>query len=325
MNVNTIVLHTTEGTFLPSYGGGASAPTLTAVPDMKGKRLRWYQHFDFERSARALVNKNGGVETNTLNVAQVELVGTCDPSTHKKWKAKGYSHIYWPDAPDWALKEVAAFLKWANREHAVPLSGPSSWKAYPSSYGNTSQRMTFSEWNNFRGICGHCHVPENDHGDPGAIDFVKLIRYAKGDTGKPPTSSDTYTVKKGDTLSSIARAHNTTVAALVKANGIKDADKIRIGQVLKLTGSAPKPKPTYAPFPGAAYFKKNPNSSLITRMGKRLVAQGCGKYRVGPGPQWTDVDRQSYAAWQRKLGYSGSNADGWPGKASWDRLKVPAN
>jgi murein DD-endopeptidase MepM/ murein hydrolase activator NlpD len=35
------------------------------------------------------------------------------------------------------------------------------------------------------------------------------------------------------------------------------------------------------------------------------------------------VDRQSYAAWQHKLGFSGSDADGTPGKGSWDRLHVP--
>lgn len=58
-------------------------------------------------------------------------------------------------------------------------------------------------------------------------------------------------------------------------------------------------------------------------MGKRLVAEGCGKYQVGPSPDWSEADRKSYAAWQRKLGYSGSDADGVPGKTSWDKLKVP--
>ena len=43
-----------------------------------------------------------------------------------------------------------------------------------------------------------------------------------------------YTVKKGDTLSSIAKKYNTTVDALVKKNNIKDKNKISVGQVLKL-------------------------------------------------------------------------------------------
>ncbi|MFE3471204.1 peptidoglycan-binding protein [Streptomyces bacillaris] len=85
----------------------------------------------------------------------------------------------------------------------------------------------------------------------------------------------------------------------------------------------PAPKPTYEPFPGAAFFKVGRNSPVITAMGKRLVAEGCGRYSVGPGPKWSNADKNSYAAWQRKCGYSGVAADGIPGKASWDRLKVP--
>lgn len=44
----------------------------------------------------------------------------------------------------------------------------------------------------------------------------------------------TYTVTKGDTLSFIAKKHNTTVKSLVSLNGIKDPDKIYIGQKLRL-------------------------------------------------------------------------------------------
>ncbi|SHI68876.1 hypothetical protein [Streptomyces sp. 3214.6] len=184
MEVNVVVLHTTEGRTLPDYGGGAVAPTLTAVPDFAARRLRWYQHFPIDTSARALVNLPGGVETNTLNVCQVEMVGTCDPDTHAQWTRAGLAHIYWPEAPDWALAGVAEFLRWMHVEHGVPLTGPSSWPAYPSSYGATSARMTYAEWTAFEGVCGHMHVPENVHGDPGAIHFDRLIALAKGD---PPT------------------------------------------------------------------------------------------------------------------------------------------
>ena len=181
MDVNVVVLHTTEGRTLPAYDGGAVAPNLTAVPDLAARKLRWYQHFEIDRSSRALVNLAGGVETNTLNVCQVELVGTCDPTTHKRWGTS--PHIYWPDAPDWALAEVAEFLAWMHANHGVPLSGPAKWPAYPSSYGSSAgARMSNSTWSSFTGVCGHLHVPENVHGDPGAIDFARLIALAKGGT-----------------------------------------------------------------------------------------------------------------------------------------------
>lgn len=54
-----------------------------------------------------------------------------------------------------------------------------------------------------------------------------------------------YTVQAGDTLTKIAKAHGTSVSELAKQNGIKDINKIEIGQELSLgktTASAPKPQ-----------------------------------------------------------------------------------
>lgn len=49
----------------------------------------------------------------------------------------------------------------------------------------------------------------------------------------------TYTVVKGDTLTAIAKKYDTTVSNLVQLNGIKNPDYIVVGQVLRLTASAP--------------------------------------------------------------------------------------
>lgn len=43
-----------------------------------------------------------------------------------------------------------------------------------------------------------------------------------------------YIVKRGDTLTKIAKAYKTTVDALVKKNNIKDKNKIFVGQMLKV-------------------------------------------------------------------------------------------
>ncbi|MER8003014.1 peptidoglycan-binding protein [Streptomyces sp. NPDC095613] len=87
-------------------------------------------------------------------------------------------------------------------------------------------------------------------------------------------------------------------------------------------GGTSTPTQQHEPFPGAAFFHTGRNSPIVTAMGRRLVAEGCGKYKSGPGPNWTLADKASYAAWQRKLGYSGADADGIPGKTSWDKLRV---
>jgi hypothetical protein len=189
MESNVIVWHSTEGTSLPSYNGGSEAPNFTAKPDFAKKRLTFYQHFDFDTSARALVNKAGGVETNTLNVCQVEIVGTCDPTTHKRWGST--QHLYTPELPDWAIRDLAAFAKWANVNHGVPLTSGVTFKAYPASYGSgAGVRMSAAKWTGFTGHCGHQHVPENDHGDPGSFPMAAILAAAKGAVPADPPPSN---------------------------------------------------------------------------------------------------------------------------------------
>ena len=173
---NVLVLHTTESGTWPSYSSGSVAPTLTAYPDRGAKRLVWRQHFPLTMSARALQNLSGGVETNTLNAVQIELVGTCTKTYRDK-----YGYFYWPAAPDWALQGVADFLAWLHKEWPkVALEAAPKWLPYPSSYGNTPVRMSGAQWSNFYGVCGHQHVPENVHGDPGDIDAARIVTLAKG-------------------------------------------------------------------------------------------------------------------------------------------------
>lgn len=203
MNVNTIVWHTTEGTSLPDYSGGSMAPTLTAVPDFKAKKLLWYQHFDFDVSARALVHATADIATNTLNVAQVEIVGTCDPTTHTKWTKSGITHLYSPELPDWVIRDLAAFAKWTHAVHGVPLTSGVTFKAYPASYGTgNGVRLSASKWESFKGHLGHQHVPSgNVHGDPGAFPMTAILAAATGTTTAPTTPS---TEKSMDLQSQIA-------------------------------------------------------------------------------------------------------------------------
>lgn len=97
-------------------------------------------------------------------------------------------------------------------------------------------------------------------------------------------------------------------------------------------GVEPKPgatEPKCEPFPGPDFFMAGSKpalgkrSAVFTAMGKRLVAVGCGRYQVGPGPTLGTADIASYEAWQRKCGYSGAAAKWPPGKTTWDRLQVP--
>ncbi|MER2458627.1 N-acetylmuramoyl-L-alanine amidase [Bacillus subtilis] len=68
---------------------------------------------------------------------------------------------------------------------------------------------------------------------------------SKPSSSAPKASRGTYTVKKGDTLSVIAKEHGVSVATLQSLNGIKNPNLIKVGQVLKITGSSTSsPKPS---------------------------------------------------------------------------------
>ncbi|WP_030777707.1 peptidoglycan-binding protein [Streptomyces sp. NRRL S-920] len=280
MKPNVLVLHTTEGTGIVSYRNGADAPNLTALPDFKTKKFVVYQHFALDRSARALVNAPGGVETNTCNAVQIELIGTCDPAHKRTWgKLKaGVHYVYWPDAPQWAYDALAGLIAWMHTHLGIPLTGPSQWPAYPSSYGKTSARMSHAEWTAFRGVCGHLHVPENYHGDPGDVPFAKILAKAKAIVGKGGSKPSTG------------------------------------------GGSTPAPKPAppfpgasyFGPGKSNSHIKQ-----LGTQLVKRGFGT---HYASGPGPKWSDADRKNVADFQRSRKELCGDPDGIPGPLTWRLL-----
>lgn len=65
----------------------------------------------------------------------------------------------------------------------------------------------------------------------------------------------------------------------------------------------------------------NPTGDHITWLGERLVAHGFGShYTRGPGPVWGDADRKNVEAFQQAQGWTGANADGYPGPETLRRL-----
>lgn len=111
-------------------------------------------------SGRGLVNSPGGVETNRMGSAciQVEVIAyAANP-----WTA------YVTPAGRAALATLVAFAK----EHGIPSVWPAGPPpAFPSGYSVRSA----ATWTQNAGHYGHSQVPENDHGDPGALDLNVLF------------------------------------------------------------------------------------------------------------------------------------------------------
>jgi flagellum-specific peptidoglycan hydrolase FlgJ len=87
--------------------------------------------------------------------------------------------------------------------------------------------------------CGYCTDPNYAAKLINIIEKYDLTKYDKVGNKKPVKAAATkeeqvYVVKKGDTLTAIAKRYNTTVQNLVRLNNIKNPDLILVGQKLRL-------------------------------------------------------------------------------------------
>ncbi|MFF5787695.1 peptidoglycan-binding protein [Streptomyces sp. NPDC012693] len=185
-------------------------------------------------------------------------------------------------------------------------------------------------------------APRVHQGSPGAVDgnsrFYGFECVNLGDGRDPWPAAQLDAVER--VSAALCRAHGWGARSVIghlewsdwksdpKGFGMP-ALRQRVQTRLAKTPARPAPgagkpaAPRLQPFPGTSFFRKETSSPVITAMGRRLVAEGCSAYTVGPGPRWGEADRLSYAKWQRKLGFRGSDADGAPGAVSWNALKVP--
>ena len=88
-------------------------------------------------------------------------------------------------------------------------------------------------------------------------DAVQAIVNQKLGASHAP-ATQTYTVRAGDTLSGIAARYGTTWQRLQQLNGLADPNRIYVGQVLKVTGSAH----AAAPAPAARTYTVRPGDTL---------------------------------------------------------------
>ena len=171
-DVNTLVLHTTEGGSWPGYSAGSMTPTFTYDP--RSHQMR--QHIPVNMAARALVD--AGIGTNRLNVAQIEIIG---------YAAQGGPL----DAQ--AIQDLAALVAWLNAEWSVPITAP-----YP--FTVPAHRMSAAEYGACRGVIGHGHVYGNSHWDPGAMNVPAILAAAHSSSGPGGIVSGTVHIPTAPTF-----------------------------------------------------------------------------------------------------------------------------
>ncbi|MEN8240001.1 MAG: peptidoglycan-binding domain-containing protein [Actinomycetota bacterium] len=183
-----IVIHTTETARLPGYGEGSVAPHFTigvghagSLPNEEPGKVRIWQHISLDRTASALRHDPGTIETNHMGAHCIQIecityVGDQDSAGIVGNKGK---------FPKPLLKGLARLV-----EEITSVLGdidlsiyPQMWSATGSYGANAAQRLTEQQWEDFNGICGHEHVPNNSHWDPGAFDIEAFLDSI--DTNRP--------------------------------------------------------------------------------------------------------------------------------------------
>jgi hypothetical protein len=165
----TGVVHTIEGSLDSGLGVFRQhyAPHFTLDAD------RVLQLVPLGTMAAALENHPGGVETNSIARAQIEVAG------HSQ------EHPWCPDPTlDHALGDLLATLEVAAE---IPLERPFPDAMPPPPWATfTFARRSAGKWGQVAGWYGHVEVPENEHWDPGALEWTEILTIAKSLSGPTP-------------------------------------------------------------------------------------------------------------------------------------------
>lgn len=171
------VLHSTEGKDYDGarsvYKSGRVPPHFTGELELdadapEGSGFHVWQHIPIDRAARALENPEGGVETNRAHCIQIEVVARADN----------------PDWPLGLVDGIRRLMVWIEAQTGIRPWSPTFQGA--AAFGLKAMgRMTAYQWKRFDGWCGHQHVPENRHWDPGAINPVMAALLAREEVSPP--------------------------------------------------------------------------------------------------------------------------------------------
>jgi len=171
--VNKVVLHRTQGSTAQGafgvYTHHQVEPHFTA--DAAPSVNKIWQHVDTGRAAHSLrVHDRDGV-------IQVEIVGFSERAA--EWTSTEY-------------RNLVVMLRPVFEHHGIPYTSTVSrpWpRTGDEGYGTESRRrMTSTEFHNYSGVCGHSHVPDNSHWDPGDFDIGLWLDLL---TNRTPTTQPT--------------------------------------------------------------------------------------------------------------------------------------
>lgn len=164
-----LVIHTTEGYSLEAAESAYKAKGVTPQFTVCFVTRRWAQHIDTDSGGSAMRNESGGVQTNRDGAVQVEIVGFA---------------AYTQDISDDDLRWLGGIIRLICEREGIDVHRHPKFvgtEAGTIATNTAPQRMSYADWDNFNGVCGHQHVPENHHWDPGRFPYERMLALTEGE------------------------------------------------------------------------------------------------------------------------------------------------
>jgi hypothetical protein len=225
-----------------------------------------WQHVEFDKACYALRHPRGTPETNRQGALQIEIIDRDG------------------DASEWNKSiHLADMLQWFVNHFPIRRT-PHPVFSTSRCYGaNSPCRMLEDEWELFDGICGHQHVPNNTHWDPGPLDVSGLLALGGDNMGLAEHEQQHE------------RANNLQIAARNWANDIWN-------QYVAAGGSTVPESRTwrtsredlawiYTKFIAPLEAEVAENSTRIRNLESRVVALENASPPSSPGIQFGDIVR----------------------------------
>ena len=168
-----IVLHTTETSGMPGFGGGDNAPHYVYKPATR----EWFMWAEFEDGyVGTMRGHSSGGHTN-CKAFQVEIICYSDKNIADQHSAR----IWVGDLTNENIGDLAEFVAWARSRYGigndVTPTPDGGWL-----YGTGSQyRLNEPAWDNLSGLTAHGAVPFQSHWDTGVLDLQYISDLAGGE------------------------------------------------------------------------------------------------------------------------------------------------
>lgn len=187
----------------------AKAEAQFCLENIKGMQLEYPVVFDLEDKEQLKLNNRQRTDIVKAFCSEIEKNG---------YYAMLYVNLNWYN--NYLIKdEIKRYDLWIANWHVdKPSVECGIWQ--------------YSDCGKINGINGNVDLNISYKDYPSIMKSKGLNGFKAGTSNKSNVIN--YKVKKGDTLSAIAKKYNTTVSKIAKDNGIKDINKIYPNEILKI-------------------------------------------------------------------------------------------